>query len=72
MSKKGSPNMTLPLIGAGFLSGGAGQNIGCPKEDESFHCKLSRFVVDVKGILFLLLVLFLIYWVVKNYGPKMS
>jgi hypothetical protein len=69
---KVNPNILVPAVGAGVLSGGAGQQFGCPKEDETFHCKLSRFVGDIKNILFLLLVLFFIYWVAKTYGPKMS
>ena len=54
-------------IGGGILSGGAGVGaIGCKPEDNSFYCKSSRFVMNVKNILFIVMILVLMYYVFKN------
>jgi len=57
------------LAGAagGVLSQGAGLGaIGCKPEDNSFYCKSSRFVMNVKNILFIIMILALGFFLFKN------
>ena len=54
------------LLGAGLLSSGAGSGIICSETDNGFTCTLKRIVSNIKAILFLCLLLFLIYYVFKN------
>jgi hypothetical protein len=68
MAKKSS---NVPLVagavGGGFLSQGAGLGaIGCKPEDTSFYCQSSRFVMNVKNVLFIVLLLALGYYLFKN------
>ena len=62
-SSKGSGNA---LLGAGFLSAGAGSGIICRDEDKSFVCTIKRIVGTLQGLIFIGLLLFLIYYVFKN------
>jgi hypothetical protein len=69
MSKKGSGSGAgfVGALGGGFLAQGAGIGaIGCKPEDQSFYCRSSRFVMNVKNILFIVMILALIYYLFKN------
>ena len=61
---------TGPLLGSlagGFLSQGAGLGaIGCKPEDTSFYCQSSRFVMNIKNVLFIIMCLALMYYLFKN------
>ena len=65
-----SSSSNVPLVGSlagGFLSQGAGLGaIGCKPEDKSFYCQSSRFVMNLKNILFLIMCLALVYYLFKN------
>jgi hypothetical protein len=67
MAKKSS---NVPLVAGaagGVLSQGAGLGaIGCKPEDTSFYCQSSRFVMNVKNVLFIVLLLALGYYLFKN------
>ena len=62
----GDGSSTGALLGAGFLSSGAGSGFICKDEDTGIACTIKKVVSSVQGILFLLLVLYLIYYVFKN------
>lgn len=59
-----------PLFGSlagGFLAQGAGIGaIGCKPEDTSFYCRSSRFVMNLKNVLFVLMCLVLVWYLFKN------
>lgn len=55
------------LAAGGILSQGSGVGaLGCKPEDNSFYCKSSRLVMNIKNIIFIILVLALIYYLFKN------
>ena len=54
------------LLGAGFLSSGAGSGFICTDKDTGLACTIKKTVSAVQGILFLCLILFLIYYVFIN------
>jgi hypothetical protein len=69
MAKKssGSGAGFVGALGGGLLSQGAGIGaIGCKPEDTSFYCQSSRFVMNVKNVLFIVMILALIYYLFKN------
>jgi len=65
-SSDGSGASTGALLGAGFLSSGAGSGFICREEDTGIACTIKKTVSIVQGILFLCLILFLVYYVFKN------
>lgn len=67
MPTKSSSNAgSSAALGAGYLAAGAGSGVLCTPEDESFTCQLKRTVSTVQGVIFLLLVLYLVYFVFMN------
>ena len=56
-------NMSL---GGAYLAAGAGSGVICPPGDNSFVCKIKRLAATVQGVVYLLGVLFLIYYVWTN------
>jgi len=65
--KKSSNSLLVGSVAGGFLSQGAGLGaIGCAKEDNSFYCKSSRFIMNVKNILFIIMCIGLAYYLFKN------
>lgn len=62
----GKFSKTDVAVGAGAMASGAGSGVICLPEDNSFVCQIKRIVGTVQGILFLLLILFLIYYVIRN------
>ena len=54
-------------VAGGVLSQGAGIGaIGCKPDDTSFYCRSSRFVMNLKNILFIVLLLVLVFYLFKN------
>ena len=51
---------------AGAAMSGAGSGVICLQDDSSFVCQVKRVVGTVQGVVYLLFVLFLIYYVVQN------
>lgn len=56
-------NMTM---GGAYLAAGAGSGVICPPGDNSLVCQIKRLVATVQGVVFLLGLLFLIYYVFVN------
>ena len=66
-SRTGSGAPILGSLAGGFLSQGAGIGaIGCKPEDNSFYCRFSRFVMNIKGALFIVMILALVFYLFKN------
>lgn len=53
-------------MGGAYLAAGAGSGVICPPGDNSFVCQIKRLVAGVQGVVFLLGVLFMIYYVIVN------
>ena len=53
-------------LGAGYLAAGAGSGVICTKDDQSFTCRIKRLVATIQGVMFLALVLFMIYYTIRN------
>lgn len=53
-------------MGGAYLAAGAGSGVICPPGDNSFVCQIKRLVASVQGVVFLLGVLFMIYYVFVN------
>ena len=65
--KKASNGLLIGSVAGGFLSQGAGTGaLGCSQEDNSFYCKSSRLVMNIKNILFIIMCIALIYYLFKN------
>ena len=62
----GNGSSTGALLGAGFLSSGAGSGFICREEDTGIACTIKKTVSSVQGILFLMLVVYLIYYIFSN------
>lgn len=64
---KGSGALAGGALAGGVLSQGAGVGaIGCKPEDKSLYCNLNRWVMNIKNILFIILILALVYYLFKN------
>jgi hypothetical protein len=69
MAIKNSGSTYGAAAGLGVLSSGAGIGaIGCKSDDTSFYCRSSRFVMNVKNVMFIVACLALIYFVIANRG----
>jgi hypothetical protein len=53
-------------MGGAYLAAGAGSGVICPPGDNSFVCQIKRLVASVQGVVFLLGVLFMIYYLWVN------
>ncbi len=53
-------------MGGAYLAAGAGSGVICPPGDNSLVCQIKRLVATVQGVVFLLGLLFLIYYVFVN------
>lgn len=53
-------------MGAGYLAAGAGSGVWCPPGDQSFVCRIKRLVATIQGVMFLALVLFMVYYIIRN------
>ena len=57
----------MGALAGGVLSQGAGIGaLGCKPEDKSFYCTLNRWVMNLKNILFIVLLLALVYYLFRN------
>ena len=69
MAIKNSGSTYGAAAGLGILSSGAGIGaIGCKPDDTSFYCRSSRFVMNVKNVMFIVSCLAFIYFVIANRG----
>lgn len=53
-------------MGGAYLAGGAGSGVICLPGDNSVVCRIKRFVASIQGIIFLMGLLFLIYYIWVN------
>jgi hypothetical protein len=67
MKKDSNARQNITMGGA-YLAAGAGSGVICPPGDTSFVCQIKRLVASVQGVIFLLGVLFMIYYVYVNRG----
>jgi hypothetical protein len=66
-SKSGSGSLGVGALAGGVLSQGAGIGaLGCKPDDTSFYCSLNRWVINIKNILFIVLLLALVYYLFRN------
>ena len=62
---KSNAGQNAALMGGAAMSG-AGSGVICLPGDNSFVCQMKRVVGTVQGVVFLLFVLFLVYYVWNN------
>lgn len=66
MGRRSSRTTENAVLGGAYLAGGAGSGVICLPGDDSFTCQLKRVVASAQGVVFLMGLLYLIWYVYKN------
>ena len=69
MGKRGSSLGSLKRSSLGFI-GGVGAHVGCSSDDTSFFCRLTKVTSILSQLIFLCVIGYLIYFLIKYYFLK--